>query len=255
MDLLDRYAYSNRLHNLHPLQKAMIAGMGMALCLILNHPLSNLFAGIWMISLTIFWAGLPGSFVIKLTTAEAIFILLTALGVAVSVHTDSGSAADWQIGGLFFSVSNQSFYVMLQFLTRALGCIISLNFLALTTPMVDIIEGARHMHVPSIIIELMSIIYRQIFILLETVERMITAQKCRLGYLSVQQTFHSLAALVANLFIEAYQHSQRTQIALESRGYTGEIHVLMNKYQTSKLAFLITCLLPITIVPLWWILR
>jgi cobalt/nickel transport system permease protein len=78
----------------------------------------------------------------------------------------------------------------------------------------------------------MTLMYRFIFILLESVQRMQRAQQSRLGYSTTWHSMQSIGQLGSRLFIDAYQRSQRLHIALESRGYTeGELRVLPAAYQ------------------------
>ena len=71
--------------------------------------------------------------------------------------------------------------------------------LALNTPMVDILNTLARLKIPKLFIELMGLIHRFIFVLLETVDTMFTAQKSRMGYASFSSGYCSLAALAATL--------------------------------------------------------
>jgi cobalt/nickel transport system permease protein len=111
-----------------------------------------------------------------------------------------------------------------------------MNFLALTTPLVDMLELFRRWRVPTILVDIMVIIYRFIFVLLESLERMYMAQDSRLGYhTSYFRAMNSAALLGSRLFIDAFQRSQRLQIALESRGYNGgDLQVLPSYYLSDR---------------------
>jgi cobalt/nickel transport system permease protein len=167
--LIDRYAYSNRIHTVDPAYKAGLAFIVLMLCLLLNEPL--------------------------VSSPEAV---------------------------------SQAIILV----TRALGAASAMNFLALTTPLVDIVELLRRWHVPLILIDLMTVIYRFIFVLLETLNRIYIAQDSRLGYhTSYFRVMNSAAMLGSRLFIDAFQRSRRLQLALESRGYDGgDLRVLPSRY-------------------------
>jgi cobalt/nickel transport system permease protein len=92
--------------------------------------------------------------------------------------------------------------------------------------------------VPKLIVELMGLIYRSIFVLLETADTMFTAQNSRLGYSDLKSGYRSLAALASTLFIRAYKKSDQLYIALESRGYDGEINVLEEQIETHWTEFI-----------------
>jgi len=81
----------------------------------------------------------------------------------------------------------------------------------------------------------MTLIYRFIFTLLESMERMRVAQENRLGYVSFRRGLNSAAQLASRLFIETYLRSRRLQVALEGRGYAGDLRVLPHTYQSQPL--------------------
>ncbi|GAB4441352.1 MAG: hypothetical protein Kow0031_23350 [Anaerolineae bacterium] len=135
------------------------------------------------------------------------------------------------MGPLWFSTSPQAIATGLNILLRALGAAAAMNFLALTTPLVDLVELFRRWRVPPEIIDLMTLIYRFIFVLLESLERMQMAQASRLGYQAPYlRAMNNAALLGSRLFIDTFQRSRRLQLALESRGFSGDLRVLPATY-------------------------
>jgi len=80
----------------------------------------------------------------------------------------------------------------------------------------------------------MELIYRFIFVLMETAQKMYSAQSSRCGYASIKTSYFSLGLLIANLFNISYNHSQRLFNALLSRCYMGGIRVLEPEYVISR---------------------
>jgi len=70
------------------------------------------------------------------------------------------------------------------------------------------------------------LIYRYIFVLLEVSEKMLIAQKLRLGGGGWMKQIRGLALLASNLFIRTLEQGERTFVAMSARGYDGTIHVL-----------------------------
>lgn len=236
MDIIDRYAYTNRMRSIDPAEKGGLAVLVIALCLLLNHPLVGLLAVAWVWMITTRWAGIPGVVFGRLLLVEGSFLMLAVVGVALSVSTTPPPAADWQwsIGALWLSSSGPALQQAGLLVSRAVGSAAAMNFLALTTPLVDMVELLRRLRVPVLLIDLMSLIYRFIFILLERMEQIYNAQQSRLGYSTRWNGIKSTALLGSRLFVEAYQHSQRMQIALESRGYDGDLRVLPMDYRHDR---------------------
>lgn len=109
---------------------------------------------------------------------------------------------------------------------NALAALTCLYFLILNTPMVDLLADMRRLGVPKLIIALMELMYRFITLLTLSAERLMTAQKSRLGYAGLRNGYRSMGMLSAALFFNAMRHTDRLHRALESRGYDGEIRVL-----------------------------
>jgi cobalt/nickel transport system permease protein len=233
MRWVDRFAYSNRIRLLDPAYKAGFSLIGLLVCLVIDQPVLSLCVMIGVILLAILWAGLPAGFLIKLLTAEASFLVIGVASIAVSISTipSSGSVA---VGPFWLNITPATLYLAFRLLMRSLGCASAMNFLALTTPMVDLIELGRRIYLPDLLIDLMSLIYRFIFTLLDCLDQMVLAQEVRLGFNGFKTSLHSAGRIGANLFIEAFRKSQRLEVALEVRGWEGSLRVLPQVYQHPK---------------------
>lgn len=105
----------------------------------------------------------------------------------------------------------------------ALSC---LFFLVLTTSITNLCILLRKMHVPRILVEMSLLIYRYIFVFLDISRQMNIAQELRLGHSGWIKRIRSLALLAGNLFIRTLEQGERTFIAMNARGYDGNIRVL-----------------------------
>jgi cobalt/nickel transport system permease protein len=233
--LIDRYAYSNRIRTVDPAYKAGLAFIVLMLCLLLSEPLVGMMAVGWMFLLAVRLAGIPVRTFGRVLLAEAAFLVLATVGVVISLSVrDPSGISAWMVrlGPIWISSSPEAVSQAIILVTRALGAASAMNFLALTTPLIDIVELLRRWYVPLILIDLMTVIYRFIFVLLETLNRIYIAQDSRLGYhTSYFRAMNSAAMLGSRLFIDAFQRSQRLQLALESRGYDGgDLRVLPSRY-------------------------
>ncbi|NJO81319.1 MAG: cobalt ECF transporter T component CbiQ [Blastochloris sp.] len=237
MHIIDRYAYTNRLRSVDPAQKAGLAVLVIVLCLLLNRPLVGVVAIGWMWILTTHWAGVPKQAFGRVLLAEGMFLCLAVVGIALSFSTDPpvlGTSWAWQVGSVWVSSSPSAVATAVLLVTRALGSAAAMNFLAMTTPLIDIINLLQRLCVPALLIDLMTVIYRFIFTLLESLNRMRVSQDSRLGYRTFWRGMMSAGTLASQLFIDAYRRSQRLQTALDSRGYVGTLQVLPIHYQRSK---------------------
>ncbi|MEM7534228.1 MAG: cobalt ECF transporter T component CbiQ [Chloroflexota bacterium] len=235
MHIVDQYAYGNRLTSVNPAYKAGLALIVILLCLSLNHPLVGLTALVWMAGMTVLWAKVPAHVFAKVLLAEVSFLLLTTVGIAISVSLNAPDLDHFwgrQVGPFWLTTSSASLYQASLLVSRAIGAASALNFLAFTTPLVDIVVLLRWCRLPEALIDVMVIMARFIFVLLDTLTGMVTAQESRLGYHAGYRRGMSNAAHVgARLFVNATQRSQRLETALRSRGYGESIRVITPTYK------------------------
>ena len=109
---------------------------------------------------------------------------------------------------------------------RALACVSCLLFLAFTTPIASQMLVLQRLRAPASVVELALLIYRFIFVLMETVETMTNAQVARLGYANIRTSFRSLGMLAAAFFHQALARARRLEDGLAARGWQGELRVL-----------------------------
>ena len=236
MPIIDRYVYASALRPVDPAYKAGLAILVLLLCLLLNLPAVGLLAVGWMVVLACGLGGLSLRIFGQILLAEVSFLLLTTIGIAVSITLSPPVGATWmtQLGPFWFSSSPEALQTVWYLLTRTMGGTAALNFLALTTPMVDLVELLRRLRVPTLLIDLMTLMYRFLFTLLDRLNRMYTAQDSRLGYSNFRRGMTSAGLLGSRLFISSYQRSKRLQIALDSRCGEGEVRVLPSIYTQDK---------------------
>ncbi|MDW8325009.1 MAG: cobalt ECF transporter T component CbiQ [Anaerolineales bacterium] len=251
MRLIDTYAYANRLRRFDPALKVGLTLWVILLCLTLNRPLVSAATLAWMLALGMVWAGLPARVVLKLLFVEGMFLLLGVLGIIVTAGLEPPVGPTLQIGPLWLAVSPEAVGTALALVGRSLGCAAALNLLALTTPLVDLITLGRRLHVPELLLDLMTLTYRFIFTLLECLERMRLAQEARLGYATPHRALSSAAWIAANLLTETLRRSRQLQLALECRGWEGRLRVLPGEYVCPRHTGVIALLVTGTLIAAW----
>jgi cobalt/nickel transport system permease protein len=102
--------------------------------------------------------------------------------------------------------------------------------------MTNILLILRKARVPKVLIETSLLIYRYIFVFIEVMETMHTSQELRLGYSGWLKKLRSTSLLIGNLFIRVLEQGERTFIAMNARGYDGNIRVLEDMPKPSKTA-------------------
>ena len=243
---IDAYAYANALRWTHPAEKILFAGCTIALCLIAGSPvvaalaflLSALAATrLARIPLRAFWyfVRLPIGFIV-------ISVLTMAVTTVPADPTAAGTLVSLPVGPWRIGVATTSLEQAVRVFSVSLASVGASLFLALTTPMVDIADQLRRWKVPALFVELMTLVYRFIFVFIETATAMHLAQEARLGYTTAGRALKSAAMLASNLYLRANTRATQLFTALTARGYTGDLTVLRDDPAWSRRNLLLIAL-------------
>jgi cobalt/nickel transport system permease protein len=173
----------------------------------------------------------------------AAFLLLSALTLLWDHYTllpEKISLAVPFFGG-YLAVTPESQVFAALVLSRALGGIGCLYFLSLSTPLPEILQVLKKIHVPGIMLELALLIYRYIFLLLLTFRQMQDAAASRLGYRGLKRSIRTTGMVYGNLLSHSFRKAGACFDAMESRCYQGDISFFTEKKKiTGKLLLLVS---------------
>ena len=127
--------------------------------------------------------------------------------------------------------------------------------MSLSTPVNEIICVLQDIHMPVLITELMNMIYRFIFILLEVQSKMNISARSRLGYVDLKTSWYSFGSILSNLLIVAMKKSNAYFDALESRCYTGQLQFLTEEKPLQKKLVVYAIIYIIVLSVLWYFTR
>ena len=99
--------------------------------------------------------------------------------------------------------------------------------LSLTTAWNSVLKALRTLRVPIVAVVLLGMTYRYIFLLLQTAQEMMWARKARLiSPLQGREARHLMAASAGVLLSRTVAMSRDIHLAMQSRGYRGEVYLL-----------------------------
>lgn len=250
---IDQFAHANRLRSVHPAEKISFAVLTLAICLTVSRPLISLVIILVMGGGIVLWAGIPLRFYIKLMLVPLVFLLISVLTVAFQVSRYSLPLVwGFTIWDKNIGVTTASLGLANNLFLKSLAAVSCLYFLTLTTPVLEIMWIMRKAKVPTLFLELMLIVYRFIFVLLETASRIYISQASRWGYASLKTSYYSLAWLVANLLVKSYYHARQLFAALLARCYQEELKVLEMSYPLSRKNIVMVALFELALLVLVW---
>lgn len=229
----DRYAYLSRLRRVEPMAKMALSAVATVVCLCCGGWLAGLVTMFVMGAFTVGLGGVRPRVLLHFMKVPLAFLLVGCITIVIGSHApEEPVLAGIPVGSRVWGVSTASLLRGAGILCKAMGVIASMYFLALNTPMTDLTLAMRRLHVPQLLVELMELIYRFIFVLSEAAGRIRTAQDSRLGYVGFRRSMESAGTLASMVFLRAWRKGDRVYAALESRGYTGSLRTLADKYES-----------------------
>lgn len=220
---IDRYARRSRLGRVHPGAKLCFALGGVFVCVAANSIAVAGFLFFAMLVLSVWAGGVPLRQYHALLALPATFILLGGFAILLQIGPEPLGLLDIPVGSRYLSVSRQGQEQALLVIAKAFGGVGCLYMLALSTPLEQIITVLHRIRVPAVMVELMYLIHRYLFVMLQTHEEMVIAARSRLGYRDSRTSLKTALAGSMQLLVLSFRRSSDCFLAMESRGYDGKI--------------------------------
>ena len=234
MIVIDKLCYQSGLRHVNAGEKFAFAMITLLLCVVSRSIACACIVLAATGILTVWKGGIPVFRYLKLMTVPLAFLLLGTLAIIIDVSKTRQDFLALPLGDWYVGVTFSSFFYALQLIGTALAAVSCLYFLSFTTPMPDILEVLRKLRCPGLLIELMLLIYRFIFVLLDTAQAISISQNCRLGNKDYRTSLKSFGMLGSVLMLRAVSRSNRLYEAMEARCYDGRIQVLSESNPPKK---------------------
>jgi cobalt/nickel transport system permease protein len=229
--LTEQSAYTNRWRQISPVAKGLVSLSGMVAAFAAGSPRAALLVALILSLATVSGAGIPPVRYLRVATPALFFLLASGFSLLISLEFNHNSTF-----GASLHLAKSELPGLVQVCCRSLACLTALLFLALTTPLTDIISLLRRCKLPETLLDLMTLSYRTLFVLSEAVHETVTAQSARLGYATFKLSLRSLGGLVANLAVQVWQRSQALHLSALARGNDGALRFLEPDYPDSSRA-------------------
>lgn len=251
---IDKLCYYSKLRYVNPAEKALYT---MVTIIMLIASRSVIMAAAILVLnyyLNVYKGGLNGKRYRVLLTWPLSFLIFGTIALFVNISATTLDLYAIPIGSFYLTGSKIGMWQGVQLIMTAMAAVSSLYFLSLNTTMPDIISVLRKCKLPKIFVELMMLIYRFIFILMNVAANITVSQKSRLGYRNYKTSIKSFAAMLSALFINSMRRSNNLFDAMEARGYDGELRMIEEHYeQNRRTMWLIGCLGVVLLAVTVWI--
>ncbi len=201
----------------------LLLSLGLVVCaLVLPVWPGSLLVGLSAVGLALGPARVPARVFGRAVRLPLAFVVV---GAATAVVQVSGSGIGWapdaaRTGGALVG--------------HALAGGASVMLLATTTPVSDLLPALRRARVPAAVVEVASVTYRLLFVLLESLRTIREAQTSRLGHATVRRSYRSSGLLAAAVLTRSWDRARRLQEGLAGRGMTTDLRVLPEVLPSSR---------------------
>ncbi|MBR4203093.1 MAG: hypothetical protein IKQ93_05925 [Candidatus Methanomethylophilaceae archaeon] len=233
---MDELAYSSRMVNWAPLGKLLFVMCLLIVGIVTDSILVPIITFTIGILLMAYSTNLKLPLLIILAIGEAILIMVLGSGM-ISILGDHSQPAIWEGQFLWFSIymTEDSFNLAWLIFFRAIAGVTLMLAFASSTPIPLLSYALKGLRIPNEIIELVVLIYRYAFLLLERFLIMIDAAQCRLGYNGSLTAMKSYAGAMAGTFIFSMELAEKSEAALACRNYDGTFPIFRRPANMSVL--------------------
>ena len=248
---IDQYAYRSNLRMISPSQKALFAFGTLLLCVMSNSLLLSLVVIVMMIFVSVKKGGADIGMMMKMMSIPMAFLVISMVTILFEVSATPNPLLLYiEIGKCYIGFTWNGILRVTYLFFKVMASISCLYFFALSTPIIDFLEVLENIKCPAVLVEMMGLIYRFIFVLIEATYIMQNAQTSRLGYCNFKTGIRSFGLLMSSVLVRALKINNDLYVSLESRGYTGSLRVLRaDTYQTiSPKKIIITEILLVSLV-------
>ena len=250
---VDYYAYASRMRSWNAGFKVLFSIISLLLCIACNNLFVSLAVIFFMGFLTVAVGGLKLHHYISMLLVPIVFLIFGTIAIAIGFSMHPVGQYHVHFLNLFYIYcSKASLLKAGNLVLKALGAVSALYMMTLTTPLSEIIAVLRKAHVPKLIIELMNMLYRYIFIMIDTHSRMKNSAESRLGYCDFKTSCYSFGQVASNLLVVSLKRGNNYYNALEARCYNGDLQFLEEEKQVKAGQVVMAVIFIIILLLIWF---
>lgn len=248
---IDFYAYTSKIRHWNPTFKVSLSVMTLILCIVLDNPYVSAMVIIAMAYLTIIKGELPIREYLPILAVQIGFILLGTFTIAIDFSKQPIGQYNLYLGFCYVFTSQVKLKQVIFLILKVFAAISALQMMILSTPSSEIIYVLRKAHVPKLIVELMNIIYRYIFILMDVYTKMKNSAESRLGYCDIKTSYYTFGSVTSNMLVISLKKASSYYDAMEARCYDGDLIFLEEDKKVETIQVVTAVAFIIFLILLW----
>lgn len=251
---IDEYSgLDSFIHKLDPRAK-LISSLAFIIAIVMTPANIWKVYAVYLIALMamVYLARLPFRYVLKRSLIILPFVLM--ITIFVPFFKQGQEAWGCNIGIWHVAVTYQGLSTLINVTIKAWLSMLCLTIMTSTTKFADMLEGMYLLKVPAVFVQIISFMYRYLFVLVDQAMRMQIAIDSRNFGANRELIFKTIGNIIGSLFIRSYERGERIYAAMLSRGYNGEIpsvHKLRFRFRDACFVSSLAALIIFPVI-LWW---
>ena len=252
---IDFYAYTSKIRHWNPTFKVSLSVLTLILCIALDNPYVSVVVIIAMAYLTIVKGELPVHEYLSILAIPMVFILLGTFTIAIDFSKQPMGQYNLYLGFCYVFTSQAKLKEVVFLILKVFAAISALQMMTLSTPSSEIIYVLRKAHVPKLIVELMNMIYRYIFILMDVYTKMKNSAESRQGYCDFKTSCYTFGSIASNMLVISLKKANAYYDAMEARCYDGDLIFLEEDKKVETIQIVAAAAFIIFLILLWGFTR
>jgi len=166
----------------------------------------------------------PIGYVLKRSLVIMPFVAMIA--IFVPFFKQGQVAGSYNIWLWQLTVTYSGLQVLTNILIKAWLSILSLIWLTSTTKLANLLYGLEQLHLPQVMVMILSFMYRYLFVLIDETMRMKQARDSRNFGGGRLWQIRTIGNMIGTLFIRSYERGERVYAAMVARGFDGRSRTL-----------------------------
>ncbi len=248
---IDLYAYASLIRDWGPDFKVGFSIIVMVLSIVLNNPYVSVVVIFAMAYITVLKGGLSITEYLSILAIPLSFILLGTFTIAIDFSKVPIGQYNINLGFCYVFTSMLQLKKMAFLILKVFAAVSALQMMTLSTPSNEIIAFFRKIRIPKLIIELMNLIYRFIFILLDVHRQMKNSAEARQGYCDFKTSCITFGNIASNMLVVSLKKSNAYYNAMEARCYDGELLFLDEEKKIKRKHLIVAAIFIVFLFLLW----
>jgi cobalt/nickel transport system permease protein len=145
------------------------------------------------------------------------------IAIFIPFFREGSLVASYNLGLWRINITYEGLAIFINVIIKSWLCMLCLIVLSSSTRFTDMLMGMQKLKIPSIFIQIISFMYRYLFVLSDQVMRMKMARDSRNFGGKRKNIFKTIGNIIGILFIRSYERGERIYASMLSRGYDGQM--------------------------------